>query len=301
MQPRVNHLDETCHMLRFVLPLLGLLAFAIPEPAEARGIPIVRGTDEALSYVATMPAGATGGKPLALCHYYETNTLYWLPFWISSNGYVLSDSDCTGQSYIDDPALIAQAFASGALDGVPQTPGFSLRERAEGHVWFGIGALILFAAFVRRRLATGGRPRRSSKMEERMEVLGLPDGPVFRFIDAMLHAANADGRADPAEIAYIREKAIEIAQLDYSAEHIEWAISNTDRLKSARDFARFGEGLTEPQARMVLRAALAVVAADGFMSSPERRFIAQLTRALELEDDEVHRILSAANGEPVPA
>ena len=288
-------------MLRFALPVLGLLAFAIPEPAEARGIPIVRGTEEAMSFVATMPAGAQGGKPLALCHYFETNTLYWLSYWISSNGYVLSDSDCQGQTYIDDPALIAQAFASGALAGIPQQPSFTLRQRAEGHVWFGIGALLLLAVFVRRAIASGARPNRRSKMEERMEVLGLPDGPVFRFIDAMLHAANADGRADPAEIAYIREKATEIAQLDYSNEHIEWAISNTDRLKSARDFARFGTDLTEPQARMVLRAALAVVAADGYMSRPERKFIAQLTTALDLEEGEVNRILATPEPDALPA
>ena len=37
-----------------------------------------------------------------------------------------------------------------------------------------------------------GRTRRV----ERMEVLDIEDGPIFRFLDAMLHAARVDGRPD---------------------------------------------------------------------------------------------------------
>ena len=64
------------------------------------------------------------------------------------------------------------------------------------------------------------------------------------------------------------------------------------------DFARFGEGLTNEQARMVLRAALAVVAADGIMSRPERRYISQLTDGLGLSAEDVDDILGPELTEP---
>ena len=280
-------------MVRFrPLILTVALATVLPNLAAARGIPIYYGTEEAMSYVASTDIGGAGSKPLALCHYYSTRTVYGLGWWLDSNGYVLSDSDCQGQSYINNPALIQQAFASAALADVPAEPVFTLRQRAEGHTWFGIGGLVLLVLILKRAIASGGA--RKSRMEERMEVLGLPDNAVFRFIDAMLHAANADGRADPAEIDFIRAKATEITQLDYAPDHIAWAINHTDKLKSPRDFQRFGRGLTPEQARMVLRAALAVVAADGYMSRKERRFISQLTSGLMLDAQEVDRILGDA-------
>ncbi|MEM1272908.1 MAG: DUF533 domain-containing protein [Pseudomonadota bacterium] len=287
--------------MRFVLSALALVGLLLPQQADARGIPIYYGTEQQMEFVTNTEIASSGSKPLALCHLYETNTLYSLGYWMRSNGYVLSDSSCDGQSYIDDPALIQASFANGAIPaGIPTSPGFSILQRAEGHAALGIGALIVLVVLV-VRMGRSGMPRRKSRMEERMEVLGLPEGAMFRFIDAMLHAANADGKAQPEEVEFIRAKATEVTQLDYTAEHIEWAVNHTDKLRSPRDFQRFGRGLTPEQARMVLRAALAVVAADGQMSRSERRFISQLTAGLMLDPQDVQRILGDRPGGMQPA
>lgn len=283
--------------MRFALPILAALALWLPTMAEAgRGIPIVRGSEQHMAFVSQTDIRMGGGKPMALCHFYETHTVYWIALYTESYGYVLSDSDCEGSGYFDSPTLIAEAFANGQIpQDVPQTASLPLTAMVMGHAWIAIGGVLFLGWLISRR---GGITivQRRSRLEERMEVLGLPDGPVFRFIDAMLHAANADGRAQPEEVDYIRDKATEIAQLEYTPEHIEWAIGHTDRLRSPRDFQRFGRGLTPEQARVVLRAALAVVAADGSMSRAERRFIAQLTSGLMLDAQEVDRILGTAPG-----
>lgn len=263
-----------------------------PGAAEAdRGIPIVRDSVAHLDFVAETGLTSRVGQPLSLCHAYRAERLYWLGLWMTSDGYVLSDTACTGPEVIDDEVMIAQAFSFGQVpDGVSRMPRFSLVQNATGHAWILIGAALL-ATMIIRRAIRAGLLRRKSRVEERMEVLGLPDGAIFRFIDAMIHAASADGKAQTEEVEFIRDKATEVAQLEYSAEHIEWAIGNADRLKSPRDFQRFGRGLTPEQSRMVLRAALAVVAADGQMTRAERRFIAQLTAGLMLDPADVDRIL----------
>ncbi|MBF9029010.1 DUF533 domain-containing protein [Rhodobacterales bacterium HKCCE3408] len=287
--------------MRFIVWFLAGLVLALPSMAEAaRGIPVVRGTEAHLSPVAIDAIPVDAGKPLSLCHLYEVDTIYYLGAWMTSNGYVLSEDQCQGTRYFNDPALISSAFSSGLLDGVPETPAFTIRQYAEGYTIWGIGALLMLIVLLKKILSGSSRAapaaRGSRRMQERMEVLGLPDNAVFRFIDAMLHAAKADGTAQPEEVDYIRRKAIEIAQLDYSDEHIAWAIDHTDKLKGPRDFERFGRGLSPEQARMVLRAALAVIAADGTMTRKERRFVAQLTAGLRLDLEEVHRILDAHHG-----
>ncbi|MEM9319641.1 MAG: DUF533 domain-containing protein [Pseudomonadota bacterium] len=272
--------------MRFVLSLIGLLAFAFPQHAAADGM--ARGVKTSLAFVADTYITSSRGASFALCHRYEMRTLLGLGYGLTSHGYVLSEAQCQGQAYVENPVIVGAAFASGAVRGTPREPEFTLQEQLFGHAWFVICGVLVAALLLR---IAGARFFGRSQMAERMEVLGLSDTPVFRFIDAMLHAANADGKAQQQEIDFIRDKATEIAQLEYSAEHIEWAIEHTDQLKGVRDFQRFGRGLTPPQARVVLRAALALVAADGEMSQSEQRFISQLTKGLMLDPAEVTRIL----------
>ncbi|MBF9035306.1 DUF533 domain-containing protein [Rhodobacterales bacterium HKCCE2091] len=280
--------------MRFLVPVAAALAVLLPSAASAARIPIPRVIEEHLDLVSPTLITGFDGKPLALCHYYETQTVFSIGLWMSSNGYVLSDSDCEGAGYIDDPALIAQAFEDGRIPGdVPATPAFTPVQYVKGFALIGVAiALVLLRILTSmRNRATAVRPARRTREDERREVLGIENTAVFRVVDAMLHAAKADGRAQPEEIAYIRAKATELAQLDYTDEHVTWALKHTEKLRKPSDFKRFGHGITPEQARVVLRAALAVVAADGKMTKPERRYISQLSVGLDLGPDEIDHIL----------
>ena len=280
-------------MYRWLVSILaaGVVTLA-SQAAEARGIPIVRGEEQALAHVADTTIPAPNGGTFSLCHRFTTSTVYWVAFWSTSEGYVLSDFGCDGTFYYNQPELIAAGFANGQIPAdVPQTPQFTLMQMATGFTWLiGLGALILVAVI--GGIASARRYRTQSA--ERMEVLGLEDGPTFRFIDAMLHAANADGRAQKEEIDYIKATATDVAGLAYTDEHIEWAITHTDKCKRKRDFRRFGKGLNKDQKRAVLRGALAVVASDFHMSQVEKEFIGGLTDGLGLRPRDVQEILKSA-------
>lgn len=257
--------------------------------AEARGIPIVRSEAQQLSFVAETNIPGPGGDALSLCHYHTVHSVYWVPRWSTSQGYVLSDTGCEGTGYFDMPGVIEASFANGEMpDGVPATPRFTPMQIVTGFTWpLGLGFLVLLSAATRLR----SNRRYKSQSAERMEVLGLEDGPTFRFIDAMLHAANADGEAQQEEVEFIKAKAIEVTGLAYTNEHISWAITHTDRFKRKADLERFGKGLTVDQKRMVLRAALAVVASDQHMSRSEKKFIELLTQGLKLGKNDLQEIL----------
>lgn len=265
-------------------------------PAVAQSATFERVETQELAFVAQTAIPSREGQTFDLCHLYQTQTLNGFGLWRSSVGYVLSENGCQGSAYYDNPAQIAFGFASGQIaEDVPPNARLSAMDVVTGFTIPLAMACLALLALVSRFFV--GRPAKS-QAAERMEVLGLEDGPTFRFIDAMLHAANADGRVKREEIVYIREKATDLTGLDYADEHIEWAITHTDRFRKRKDFKRFGAGLTEDQKRVVLRGALAIVASDQHMSRAEKAFIERLTDGLNLRDTDLHAIL---DGGMVPA
>lgn len=284
--------------LRSLLVALSLGAMALPQAAAAKGIPIVRGETQHLAYVAETTIPAPTGGTFALCHHYTSHSLYWVNAWSTSTGYVLSDVGCEETGYFDMPDVIAAGFADGQITGVPQSPSFTALQIANGFTWPLIAGVVLIGIGLMRLRS---QKRYKSQSAERMEVLGLEEGPMFRFIDAMLHAANADGQAQQEEIAYIRAKATEVTGLAYTDEHIEWAITHTDKFKRKHEFKQFGLGLNVEQRRVVLRAALAVVASDSHMSQPEKDFISGLTSGLGLGQGDLQAILQEGQHAPAAA
>jgi tellurite resistance protein len=180
---------------------------------------------------------------------------------------------------------------------LPDTPVFAPRDYAEGFGLWGLLAGLLSVFFVRRRLS--GRKRKI-----RQAILTLEDSPAFRMIDVMCHAAIADGRIDPREVAYIQEVARELTGLDYSEAHIRETIARADRLSRPEHLASFAKGLTLSQRHLILQAALSVVAADGQMEKRENRFIGLLLAGFRLTKDDLDqalRILASRRANAAPA
>lgn len=271
------------------LIMLGIIyvLFLAADPAEARGA-IPYGHKENLSFVAETQIPGPGGAPLALCHLTKHYHLAFIPAVRQSRGYGLSDAGCATEAgyYEIDAQGIADAKAAGLIHRhIPLTPRLSLTEVATGFVWVWVAiaaaiAMILVAMDRRRRLTI------------RREILAIDNPAVFNFIDAMCHAAKADGRTAREEVEYIRDVARDLTGLEYTEQHIIEAISYCPKLSGAAQFRRFGSGLSTDQRKMILHGALSVVAADGTMTDSEKSFIGTMGKGMRLKSGDMDAVVS---------
>lgn len=272
-------------MKRLVLPFVGALAVSMPASAQSLSLGSFVTPEQSLTYVDNTYITGIGGNHLVLCRSVETQTVMGLGVWVKPMGYVLSESGCDGQTARENAGLVNVAFAAGALSGTPREPVLSMRERVEGHAGLGLVGLLALGLFGWRLSRSGPKTdaaagTNTSQLAERLEVLNLTDGPTFRRIDAMLHAANVSGPANSEQIAFIRDKAAEICAADYTIDHIEWAILHTDTLETAEDFACFGVGAAPHEAHAILEDAVAVMGVGSEMTVRERHFVTNLKAGL---------------------
>ncbi|PWJ22249.1 TerB family tellurite resistance protein [Jannaschia seohaensis] len=213
---------------------------------------------------------------LSLCRVVETRRIGLVPYRRAALGYALSDTRCEGGQSWALTVPVATLRAEGHVEAwVPDAPRLSLGETVRGH----LGLLALLAVCL---ASVGLAVMRWRIRLVRMEILGLRDGPVFRMIDAMCHAAAASDRSGPDAVEHIRDLACELTGMDYTTAHIEAVIARADRLQKAGDHHRFGVGLSARQKTMLLEGVLSVVMADGRLSMAESRFCADLARGLGL-------------------
>ena len=287
-------------MLRSLL-FAALLLPALGTDAEARRGGSVRiDTEQRLYPVSAtrIPDAAGLGAMATLCHMVEIRSLWGiLGIWAAPEAYVLSGSGCAGDAYWTLPAPVDEMAATGLLvDTVPEAPGYLAMPLGAWRDGFGawglVGSVVAIGA-----AAAGLRGRRRRL---RLEILGLEDGPAFRLIDMMCHAAIVDGDIDDAEVAHIRDVARDVAQRNYTDAHIREAILRADKLSRTQHFAKVGRTLTEAQRRLVLQCVLSVVAADGRMTVAEQRFVGALMGGFALEkaalDDAMARAVTPRSG-----
>lgn len=285
-------------MIRFVPIVLAVMALALPQAAQAKRGGGFFGAVSVTHEQVLRPVMQVDADN-SLCHLIDRRRLFdMLGLWMTSEGYVLGEVGCTGTSYAPFAASIADMKAQGALPAdLPESPRFTPQDYLEGFGLWGIVGGLLAIALLGRGLS--GRKRKL-----RQEILTLEDGPAFRMIDVMCHAAIADGKIDDAEVAYIRDVARELTGLDYSDAHIRETIRRADRLKRPEHLAAFAKGLTLQQRHLILQAALSVVAADGHMDRRENRFIGLLVKGFGLARDDLDqalRILASRRATAAPA
>ncbi|KIT14217.1 TerB family tellurite resistance protein [Jannaschia aquimarina] len=215
--------------------------------------------------------------------------------------YALSREGCRDRGGEPLPMSVDTLQSIGRLPAtLPAAPAFVPTERDK---LIALGPWVAFGAIL--TLVSLRRGMRSRRRRIRREIMGLPDGPVFRLIDAMAHAAACDGDAAPEELEHILRVAREVTDLDYTADHISELVSRSERPRSVGAMRReFADGLTVAQGRLMLNAVLSVVAADGRMAGAEKRFVNRLTKALGFRRKEVRTALAdmlSRRGDAAPA
>ncbi|AXX98778.1 tellurite resistance TerB family protein [Profundibacter amoris] len=275
--------------MRFIAIALFALAlqFWFPASAQARGLPIVYGTQDSLDLVAQTGLEGPDGKPLSLCHYSSKYHVFYVGFWMKSHGYALAANGCDGDTYYDiSKADFKDAQNSGLIPAdLPAKPKMTLNQIASG---FGglalVGLVILFLL-----TKTVGSARRKSARKSQM---GQMAAVATQIVDAMCHAAISDGELDDSEVATIAGITKQMIGEELDEDRIRLIISKASAKPTDNEFKAFGAGLGPVEKELVLKAVFAVIAADGQIVDSEHEFFIKTTQALAVDADTVRRIVA---------
>lgn len=280
-------------MRLFITAILALtIQFSFSQQAEARGIPIVYGTDDALTLIETTKIAGPNDAPMALCHYTSKYHLFYLGFWRTSHGYALTSDNCGGSAYYD---ITASDFETAQAEGLisadlPAKPKMSMNEIGSGFAGLGIIALIvLFFAF---KMIAGARRKAARKAE-----MGDIPKAAAQILDAMCHAAISDGSVDDSEIVQIADIAQQMTGETFGAERIRTIITKASKTPSDAEIKAFGAGLAPDQQELLVKAVYTIIAADGQVSGGEKEFFIKTAQALMISADALNRIVNEAQGE----
>ncbi|WP_170762240.1 DUF533 domain-containing protein [Ruegeria lacuscaerulensis] len=252
------------------------------DEAQARRGGGVWGTAEQMSLIAQTEIEDNAGQKLALCHLTKKTHVIFAGIWRSSKGYVLAPNGCDSDSYYN---LTAEKLELGKALGdfpsdLPEQPVMSTADMLSGFWGLGAIAVLLILAGIK----TAGRSAR--KRQRHAEFGGVPPA-ALQVMDAMCHAAKADGKLDASEVAIMADIAKQITGATFEEARIRRMFEMAEANPTDAQFIAFGRGLTTDQKRMVLQATLMVVGADGHLDQKESVFVQKLARGLLIHPDEV--------------
>lgn len=257
---------------------------SLADPAAARK----RGSSaQKMLFVAETKMQGAKQENLALCHLIKDQGIFFINLFRSSEGYVLAGDNCVAESYYNLPdGNITAAKAAGAIaSDVPDTPTLSFQEKLAGH-W----GWLLVLGFVGFGLVGFMQKRKRSKM--RAELLGDINPVAKQMLDAMCHAAKADGSIDASEVAAIAAAASQITGETFSPETVSQIAHLAEADLDKKDFAKFVKGTDAAQKEAIMEGVLQVVAADGQLDGKEQAFVGGLAAASGMNSDKVNEILN---------
>ncbi len=261
--------------------------------AQAKRAGGVWGTSEQLSLVAETQLTNDQGQLLSLCHLTEKTHIIFAGVWRSSMGYALATNKCDADSYY---AVNAEQLALGQVVGeypkdLPAQPAMSIGDMISG--FWGLCALIVLFAFAGIKWA--GRSARTSK--RKAEMKGAAPAAI-KAIDAMCHAAKADGKLDDSEIALMSDIAKQMTGETFDEPRIRRMYDLAEEKPTEHQFASFGRGLSPDQKRMVLQAVLMVIGSDGDLDKRETDFVQKLAHGLKISGPEVKALFHSMYAKP---
>lgn len=251
------------------------------------------GTMEQLSFIAETDITSDAGKPLALCHLTEKRHVLFAGVWRSSIGYALAENNCDADRFYH---LDTERFQLGQVLGefpedLPLEPKMSAADMISG--FWGLGVIVLVLVF-----AAVKKLKQSKRKAQRRSEMGSIHPAALQAMDAMCHAAKADGRLDASEIAMMADIAKQMTGDTFDEARIRRMFDMAEAKPTDAQFAAFGKGLSAEQKRMVLQATLMIVGADGNLDKQENIFVQKLARGLSISLDEVKLMFQSMAAQP---
>ncbi len=275
--------------MKGLLAVLGaiILFASTGEPAQAR-----RGASETqdLLFVASTDI-VIEGETFALCQLVTTSSKMFINFWRSVESYALATNNCVSNEYV---ALSAEDMAAGIEQGVfpadiPIEPKLSVSNMLSG-MW-GIGLGIGFLGFFGVQSMNTGRRRK-----DRHALMANANPAAVAILDAMCHAAKADGNIDDAEIADIIEIAREVTSEEFDAETVRRMIELAEDDVDEAACKKLIKPVAAEHRSLLMRAVLTVVAADGSLAGKEQQYVGNLMKAMKMSAEEVNTMLGEVVG-----
>ena len=161
---------------------------------------------------------------------------------------------------------------------------------------WGIGLVLGIVAF-----AIFGDLKTRKRRNERMALMGNGPPDAVAILDAMCHAAKADGAIDDKEVTEISQAARQLTGEDFSADTVRRMIELAADDPSESDCKLFLEALASDQAQVMMRAVLTVVASDGQLSGKEPEFVGKLMRAMKMTGEDVSDMMQEVTAGQQPA
>lgn len=280
----------------FIGLFAAFLTTTLSTQAEARGS--YSTTQSMLFVTETKMTDADG--PLALCHLVTTRAVIFVNVWRTLEGYALASDNCqTDQYYEMNSADVIDAQAGGMIpDNVPTAPKLALGKLAEG--FWGLGALAALLAVAGLKVLNV--QRRASK---RMAMVSDASPAAKAILDAMCHAAKADGYIAPSEVETIQSVATELTGENISLKMVHEMAKLAEEKVESKGFLRLAGGRTKLEQLDMMRAVLMVIASDGRLDGREKAFVGGLAQAMKMDGSTVSALLQEVVGggaaDPAPA
>ncbi|MEJ8560218.1 DUF533 domain-containing protein [Yoonia sp. GPGPB17] len=280
----------------FIGLFAAFLTAAAATQAEARGS---YSTTQSMLFVSATEMD-DNGAPLALCHLVTTRAVIFVNVWRTLEGYALAEDNCqTDQYYAMSSEDLLSAQAAGMIPkGIPATPKLALGKLAEG--FWGLGALAALLAFAGVKALQVQKRRK-----QRMSMVSHASPAAQSILDAMCHAAKADGYIAPSEVEMIQRTAQEITGEAFSLDLVKQMAQLAEEKLEAKGFARLVKNRSKLEQLDMMRAVLMVVAADGRLDGKEKAFVGGLAQAMRMDGGTVSALLQevvgGGAGQPAPA
>ncbi len=252
------------------------------DPAEARR----RGsTAQEMIFVSDTKVQIEG-KSYALCQLVETKSVFFVNLFRDLEGYVLAPNKCIAERYITITEKdLAEAKAQGAVpESVPAVAKLSTKDMIMGHWgWLLVLAVIGFAGM--------GYFKTRGRRKARVELMQGANPTATAILDAMCHAAKADGIIAPEEVAEIQKVASEMTGHNFETAAVAQMAELAEATPSDKEFKRFAKGLTPAEKELMMKGVLMVVASDGQLEGKEQAFVGKLGGALKMPGDQINAML----------
>lgn len=287
----MSHLIHTARTVA-IAGLLSLSCLGLSHPAHALS---ATGHFEMEFVTDTRIAGASG-RYLSLCHLITQNGAWGLPLMSVSKDYVLAENGCMARSYYQmSTSDLVQAQRAGAISAdIALDPSLGLFRNLRNFLFLTCLGLLsthgILSVLRRRHL------KRPAKGSQRI------DGPAFdASFEAMCLLARADGQIDENKVPVISFACSNLLGKIVGDKKINKMLNETMPELSESDFAKFSQGLSPEERRVMMRAVLTVAVSDGKIAGAQQTFIGRLARATKISLEEVGQILSEIVVERRPA
>lgn len=270
--------------MRFLLSLISVLAgLAFATQASARGIPIIYGSSDKMSFVSETEI-FEAGQPLALCALWSRQHFFYVGYW-GSQKYVLAENNCDADSYFfyTTEEIIEDRVAGIVPASIPNEPQLTIRFVAYCFtIWGAVGLIFLIWA--------NGALADRSKLKRRRKLLGDVHPFVERMIAVMTHAARSDGNISDVEIDLMRKTVSKYSNKPVTDEDILRVINITPKIRTDAQFKDLGRGLDAEGRQQMFYAGLAMISADGVLEKSERKWLSRLGSGLGYKGREIRAI-----------